>query len=58
MAKHRDFQEKLRAEVNETLAKVKARGDAGFTASDFDGMPNLIAFTKVRRNCLFVSKQR
>jgi len=55
LAKHRDCQEKLRAEINETLAKVKARGDADFTANDFEGMPYLVATTKVCRNRLFVS---
>ena len=48
LAKHRDIQEKLRAEINKTLAKVKERGDTDFTASDFENMPYLIAFTKVR----------
>ena len=55
LAKHRDFQEKLRVEINETLAKVKARGDVDFTANDFESMPYLVAFTKVRRNHLLVS---
>ena len=55
LAKHRDVQEKLRAEVNEMLKKVKARGDADFTANDFENMPYLVAFTKVRRNYPFVS---
>ena len=55
MAKHRDCQEKLRVEINETLAKVKARGDVDFTANDFESMPFLVAVTKVRRNNLFVS---
>ena len=50
LAKHRDFQEKLRAEINETLVKVNARGDADFMAKDFESMPHLVAFTKVRRN--------
>ena len=49
LAKHRDCQEKLRAEINETLAKVNARGDADFTANDFESMPYLVAVTKVRR---------
>ena len=55
LAKHRDFQEKLRAEINETLAKIKARGNSDFTANDFESMPYLVAFTKVRRDRLFVS---
>ena len=56
LAKHRDCQEKLRVEINETLAKVKARGDVDFTANDFESMPYLVATTKVRRNHLFVSQ--
>ena len=55
LAKHRDVQEKLRAEINETLAKIKARGDTDFTADDFESMPYLVAFTKVRWDHLFVS---
>ena len=54
LAKHHDFQEKLRVEINETLAKVKARGDVDFTANDFETMPHLMAFTKVRRNHFLV----
>ena len=48
LAKHPDFQEKLRAEISETLVKVKARGDTDFTANDFETMPYLVAVTKVR----------
>ena len=55
LAKHRDFQAKLRAEINETLEKVKARGDADFTTNDFEKMPYLVAFVKVRLDRLFVS---
>jgi len=46
LAKHHDFQEKLRAEINETLEKVKARGDGDITANDFENMPHLVAVTK------------
>jgi len=46
LAKHRDAQEKLRAEINETLAKVKARGDVDFMPKDFENMPYLVAITK------------
>ena len=55
LAKHRDFQDKLRAEINETLATVKARGDTDFTVNDFESMPYLVAFTKVRRSHSFAS---
>jgi len=54
LAKHRDCQGRLRAEISETLARVKARGDADFAASDFESMPYLVAVTKVRQNHSFV----
>ena len=37
-------------EINETLAKVRARGGAGFMANDFESIPCLVAVTKVRRD--------
>jgi len=46
MAKHRDAQEKLRAEINEAMAKVRDRGDTDFTGDDFESMPYLAAVTK------------
>ena len=49
LAKHRDVQEKLRTEINGTLAKVRARGDSDFAANDFESMPYLVAFIKVRK---------
>ena len=55
LAKHRDLQEKLRTEINETLKKVKARGDADLTANDLENMPYLVAITKVRWSHLAVS---
>jgi len=55
LAKHRDCQEKLRAEINETLEKIKARGDADFRANDFESMPYLVAVTKVRLDRSFAS---
>ena len=54
MAKHQDCQEKLRVEINETLPKIKARGDTDFTAKDFENMPYLVAVTKVCRKRVFV----
>ena len=54
LAKHRDLQEKLRAEINDTLVEVRARGDADFTVNDFEKMPYLVAITKVRRVHPFV----
>ena len=35
--------------------KVRARGDADFTANDFESMPYLVAWTKVRRDRSFVA---
>ena len=55
LAKHGDVQEKLRTEINETLRTVEGRGDTDFTANDFESMPYLVAFTKVRRNHRFTS---
>ena len=54
MAKHRDLQEKLRTEINETLKKAKARGDDDITANDLETMPYLVAITKVRGDHLVV----
>ena len=54
MAKHRDLQETLRAEINGTLAEVRARGNADFMANDFERMPHLVATTKVSRDHPFV----
>ena len=47
LAKHRDVQDKLRAEIKEAWEKVKARGDSEFVADDFDSMPYLVAVGKV-----------
>jgi len=46
LAKHRDCQGKLRAEINETMAKAKARGDVDLTANDLETMPYLTAVVK------------
>ena len=54
MAKHRDCQEKLRAEIEETTAKIRERGDTDFTGDDFESMPYLTSVTKVRSEYLFV----
>ena len=37
------------------MTRVKARGDADFTANDFENMPYLVAVTKVRQNHPLVS---
>lgn len=46
LAKNPQFQARLRTEVNETLKRVRARGDDDFTANDFETMPYLVALTK------------
>ena len=48
LAKNRDVQDELRAEVIEAWGKVKKRGDSEFVANDFDSMPYLVAVVKVR----------
>jgi hypothetical protein len=47
LAKNRDAQDELRAEVIEAWGKVKERGDSEFVANDFDSMPYLVAVVKV-----------
>jgi len=46
VAKNREVQEKLRAEVDEAWERVRARGDSEFVADDFDSMPYLVAIGK------------
>lgn len=46
LSKNRQFQERLRAEIDETLQKARARGDSDITANDFETMPCLVAVTK------------
>ncbi|KAF9645980.1 cytochrome P450 [Thelephora ganbajun] len=46
LAKKRHIQERLRAEIAETLTKIRARGDSDFTVDDFDSMPYLLAVGK------------
>jgi hypothetical protein len=57
LAKNRNVQDELRAEINEAWGKVKARGDSEFVADDFDGMPYLVAVGKVRPRPLLLSNQ-
>jgi len=45
-AKNRRVQEKLRAEIKETLGRIRMRGDSDFTVSDIDSMPYLLAVGK------------
>lgn len=47
LAKKRHIQERLRAEIMETLGRIRARGDDDFTVDDFDSMPYLLAVGKV-----------
>lgn len=46
LAKNRPVQERLRAEIMETLGRVRARGDNDFAVNDFDSMPYLLAVGK------------
>ncbi|KAL9711697.1 hypothetical protein Ac2012v2_004769 [Leucoagaricus gongylophorus] len=46
LARHPDVQERLRKEIRETEAAIRARGGSDFTASDLDGMPYLNAVLK------------
>ena len=48
LAKHPEIQSRLRAEIRETEAAMRARGDAEFTMADFDAMPYTTAVVKVR----------
>ena len=50
LAKKRQIQERLRAEIMKTLGKIRDRGDDDFTVDDFDSMPYLVAVVKVGRN--------
>ncbi|KAL7281118.1 hypothetical protein ACG7TL_004426 [Trametes sanguinea] len=38
LAKHPEYQDRMRREIMEARGRVAARGDAGFTAEDLDGM--------------------
>jgi len=46
LARKPHIQERLRAEIVETLEKVRARGDSDFSVNDLDSMPYLIAVVK------------
>ena len=47
LAEKRYVQDRLRAEIMETLGRIRARGDSDFTVNDFDSMPYLLAVGKV-----------
>lgn len=38
----------------ETLGKIRDRGDTDFTVNDFDSMPYLLAFGKVRAGPIYL----
>jgi hypothetical protein len=42
------MQSRLRVEIRETEAAIRARGDTQFTMADFDAMPYTTAVIKVR----------
>ncbi|KAF9047357.1 cytochrome P450 [Panaeolus papilionaceus] len=46
LARHPDIQEKLRQEIRETERNIHERGDADFTANDFESMRYLVAVIK------------
>jgi len=46
LAKNPRIQERLRAEIMESLEKIRARGDSDFSVNDFDSMPYLLAVGK------------
>jgi len=46
-AKNPRIQERLRAEIVETLERIRARGDGDFGVEDFGSMPYLVAVGKV-----------
>ena len=48
LAKHPEFQDKLRVEIVEKRAEVNTRGDQDFTIEDFESMPLLLAAIVVR----------
>lgn len=48
LARHPEFQEKMRAEVVLKRAEVSARGDSEFTMEDLESMSYLQAALKVR----------
>ena len=49
LARHPKMQSRLRAEIRETEAAIRARGDTQFTVADFDAMPYTTAVIKVHR---------
>jgi len=46
LARKPQVQDRLRAEITETMEKVRARGDTDFDVNDFDSMPYLVAVVK------------
>ena len=49
LARHPDYQDKMRAEIAHKRAEVAARGDADFTMEDLESMEYLQAVIKVLR---------
>lgn len=47
LARHPKVQSRLRAEIRDTEAAIRARGDTQFTTADFDAMPYTTAVIKV-----------
>lgn len=51
LARHPEFQEKMRAEITAKRAVVSARGDSDFTMEDLESMIYLQAVLKVLSKC-------
>ena len=58
LAKHPEYQTKIRNEVRAARAAVRARGDADFTIDDLNGMEVVLAAIKVRHVRSLWSSQR
>ena len=43
LARHPEMQTRLRAEIRETEAAIRVRGDTHFTGTDFEAMPYAMA---------------
>lgn len=50
LAKHPEYQAKVREELAAVRADVTARGDTEFSVADLDGLSMLIAVMKVRHS--------
>ncbi len=51
LARHPDYQVRMRREIQDRRALVAARGDTDFTMEDLDSLPLTINAIKVRNRC-------